>query len=287
MSGSSPANSGTVADDDDPLPGPCAHDGGGEGDEVASVDRVISAARGSTTYADRMCGRFTHLLKWAQLQRLLRLTCDPIELPLRYNIAPTQQAPVVRTTPEGGRAVHLLRWGLVPSWAKDLSIGNTMINARGETLATKPAFRTAFKRRRCIVPASGFYEWKKSEGTKTKQPFYITASDESPLMFGGLWESWTLVKDEGEGVSEGKPEIVRTFTIITTSPNEMMATLHDRMPLILDASDIDRWLDPKVEDASELVRPYPSELMLARPVSTLVNSPRNDVPECIQPSANT
>lgn len=220
----------------------------------------------------RMCGRYTHLLTWAQLHRLLRLTSDPIDLPRRYNIAPTQEAPVVRTSPDGGRAAHLLRWGLVPSWAKDLSIGNTMINARGETLATKPAFRVAFRKRRCVVPASGFYEWKKMEGSKTKQPFYITSSDEGPLMFGGLWESWT--SPEGE--------IVRTFTIITTTPNEMMAEIHDRMPLILDASDTDRWLDPKVEDASDLIRSFPPELMLAKPVSTLVNSPRNDVPECVQ-----
>lgn len=220
-----------------------------------------------------MCGRYTHLLTWAQLHRILRLTSDPIDLPVRYNIAPTQQAPVVRTTPEGGRAVHMLRWGLVPSWAEDSKIGNTMINARGETLAAKPAFRTAFKRRRCIVPASGFYEWKKCEGSKAKQPYYITASDEGPLMLGGLWESWT--SPEGE--------IVRTFTIITTTPNAMMAEIHDRMPVVLGASAIDRWLDPSVEDVSALVRPYPVELMLAKPVSTLVNSPRNEDPACIQP----
>ena len=220
-----------------------------------------------------MCGRFTHLLTWAQLHRLLRLTSDPIDLPIRYNIAPTQLAPVVRTTPEGGRAVHMLRWGLVPSWAKELAIGNSMINARGETIATKPAFRAAFKRRRCIVPASGFYEWKKCEETKAKQPFYITASDQSPLMLGGLWESWT--SPDGE--------IIRTFTIITTTPNEMMAVIHDRMPVILDPSDIDTWLDPEVEDAGDLVRPFPAELMLASPVSTRVNSPRNDSPDCIQP----
>jgi putative SOS response-associated peptidase YedK len=221
-----------------------------------------------------MCGRYTHLLTWAQLHRLLRLTSAPIEIAARYNIAPTQLAPVVREAAVGARSLEMMRWGLVPSWANDLSIGSGMINARGETLATKPAFRGAFKRRRCIVPASGFYEWKKTEGSKSKQPFYITASDGGPLLLGGLWESWA--SPEGEWVL--------SYTIVTTGPNEVMATLHDRMPLILDGDDIDRWLDPRVEDAAGLVRSFPSELMLPVPVSTVVNSPKNDVPECIQPT---
>ncbi len=220
-----------------------------------------------------MCGRYTHLLTWAQLCRLLGLTSAPMDLSPRYNIAPTQLAPVARQRPDGGRSLDMLRWGLVPSWASDPKIGNTMINARGETVATKPAFRTAFKRRRCIVPASGFYEWDKVAGGKIKQPYYITASDSGPLMLAGLWESWT--SPEGE--------IVRSYTIITTSPNEMMAKIHDRMPVILDEADFDRWLDPEREDASELIRSYPAELMLATPVSTLVNSPRNEDPSCIQP----
>lgn len=219
-----------------------------------------------------MCGRYTHLLTWAQLHRLLRLTSDPIDLPRRYNIAPTQLAPVARQDKHGGRSLDMLRWGLVPSWASDLKIGNTMINARGETLATKPAFRTAFKHRRCLVPASGFYEWKKPDQGKSKQPLYITASDGGPLMLAGLWESWT--SPEGP--------MVQTYTIITTTPNEMMAEIHDRMPVIVDAADFGRWLDPNLEDASDLIRPYPAELMLARPVSTLVNSPRIDDPMCIQ-----
>ncbi|MBX3316452.1 MAG: SOS response-associated peptidase [Phycisphaeraceae bacterium] len=219
-----------------------------------------------------MCGRFTQLLTWAQLRRLMRLTSPPIELPLRYNIAPTQRVPVVRHE-GGGRSLALLRWGLVPAWAKDLAIGSSMINARGETLAAKPAFRSAFKRRRCLVPASGFYEWDKVSGGKAKQPIYITASDEGPLVFGGVWESWA--SPDGD--------TVETFAIVTTAPNEMMSRFHDRMPLILDPDDHDAWLDPEREDASALVRPYPSELMLARPVSTRVNSPKNDDPSLIEP----
>lgn len=222
-----------------------------------------------------MCGRYTHLLTWKQLHRLLALTSVPFDLTPRYNIAPTQLAPVARQDKDGRRSLDMLRWGLVPSWAGDLKIGNTMINARGETLATKPAFRAAFKRRRCIVPASGFYEWKKSEGSKTKQPFYITASDDGPLMLAGLWESWT----SPDGA------MIDTYTIITTAPNEMMAEMHDRMPVILDETDFDAWLDPAREDASGLIRSYPSELMRARPVSTVVNSPKNEDPVCIQPIA--
>ncbi|MCW5769293.1 MAG: SOS response-associated peptidase [Phycisphaeraceae bacterium] len=219
-----------------------------------------------------MCGRYTHLVTWSQVHQLLRLSSDPIDLPLRYNIAPTQMAPVVRQR-GGARSLEMLRWGLVPPWAKDIAIGSGMINARGETLATKPAFRAAFKRRRCLVPASGFYEWDKvSSGTK-KQPSYITASDDGPLVFGGLWESWT--SPEGQ--------TIETYTIVTTAPNEMMARFHDRMPLVLDASDHDAWLDPEREDAFDLVRAYPAELMLARPVSTRVNSPRNDDASLIEP----
>lgn len=221
-----------------------------------------------------MCGRYTHLYTWKQLHRLMELTTPLVDLPMRYNVAPTQRAPVVRQSRANARTLDMLRWGLVPSWAKDLAVGSSMINARGETIASKPAFRAAFKRRRCIVPISGFYEWQKLGGTR-KQPHYITASDDQPLALAGLWESWLSPEQES----------IETYTIVTTTPNEMMAEIHDRMPVILHAEDLDAWLDPGDEGSARvagLIRPYPAELMLARPVSTHVNSPRHDDPSCIQ-----
>ena len=155
-------------------------------------------------------------------------------------------------------------------------MGSSLINARAEGIEAKPAFRAAFKRRRCLVPASGFYEWKKLGGGDRKQPYYITAADEEPLAFAGVWEWWR--SPEGEAVE--------SFAIITTTPNEMMAGLHDRMPVILDSADFAPWLDPAQEDQKRLLgllRPYPAELMVSRPVSTRVNSPRNDDPACILP----
>jgi len=236
-------------------------------------------------YRHYVCGRFTNKFYWKNLHRLMELTTPPVDLPLRYNVAPTQPAPVVRhqgAEHGGPRALSMLRWGLVPSWAKDLKIGNAHINARAEGIEAKPAFRAAFKRRRCVVPVSGFYEWKKLDDGKSKQPYYITASDEEPLAFAGLWEFWKPPASEGGGV-EGEP--IESFTIITTTPNEMMARLHDRMPVILDRANFGAWLDPANQDASgllALLRPYPAELMMCHPVSTLVNSPRNDDAACIE-----
>ena len=217
-----------------------------------------------------MCGRYTHLFTWEELHRLSTLTTPPMELGRSFNVAPTQRAPVIRWVEGGGHSLDLLKWGLVPFWAKDEKIGNSLINARGETVAEKPAFRVAFKSRRCIVPASGFYEWKKEE--KGKQPVYIQSSSGEPLLFAGLWERWEP--------TEGAP--LETFTIITTGPNEMMAKLHDRMPVIVAREDIDAWLDPGSKSASGLVRPYPSELMMCYPVSTRVNSPKNNDELCAE-----
>jgi putative SOS response-associated peptidase YedK len=220
-----------------------------------------------------MCGRFTHLYKWRELQRLMVLTTPPLEFTDRYNVAPTQTAPVVRDLPQArGREAVFMRWGLIPSWAKDEKIGNSLINARAEGIESKPAFRAAFKQRRCIVPVSGFYEWQKL-GTR-KQPHYITSSDNQPLALAGLWESWQS-PDHGA---------VESFTVITTTPNEMMAKLHDRMPVILDPADFDTWLDPashKLARFAALLKPYPAELMASRAVSTWVNSPQNEGPECL------
>jgi putative SOS response-associated peptidase YedK len=205
-----------------------------------------------------------------------RLAAAP-ELSPRYNIAPTQPAPVVRIAPgTGKRELVLLRWGLVPSWAKEPSIGQRMINARGETVATKPSFRSAFRRRRCLVIADGYYEWQKAGGRK--QPFYIRMSDERPLAMAGLWESWSRGDDAEQGP-------LQTCTIITTQANSRASHIHDRMPVILDPDDQPRWLDSQIEDGQQLLpllRPMESDQLIMDPVSTYVNRPRNDDPKCIE-----
>ncbi len=162
-------------------------------------------------------------------------------------------------------------WGLVPRWADDPAIGNRLINARAETAATKPSFRDAFRRRRCLIPADGFYEWKRQGGGK--QPYYIRLEDDRPFAFAGLWERW-----------EKAGAVIESCTILTTDANELLMPLHNRMPAILDREQFDRWLDPTIEDAKvlqPLLGPYPAERMIAYPVSTVVNSPRHDVAECI------
>lgn len=214
-----------------------------------------------------MCGRFTLRTPTNVIVQQFRVQTD-LQLPLRFNIAPTQTVATVRAA-EGGRELWLPRWGLIPSWAKDRKIASSLINARAETIATKPAFRAAFKRRRCLVVTDGFYEWQKSG--KQKLPFHIRLADDQPFAFAGLWETWT---DE-----QGKP--LDTCTIITTTANELTRPLHDRMPVILDDTDYDLWLDPAVQDASRLeplLHPYPSNRMVSVPVSTRVNSVRNDDP---------
>jgi putative SOS response-associated peptidase YedK len=193
----------------------------------------------------------------------------------RYNIAPTQPVATVRTARgSGDREMVFLRWGLVPSWSKDPSIGSRMINARSETVADKPAFRAAFRRRRCLVPADGFYEWQKQNGWK--QPFYIHLREGRPFAFAGLWEFW---KGEGD-------VIIESCTLLTTEPNDLIRPLHSRMPVILHPQQYDLWLDPGL-DAPErlrpLLRPYPFADMEAYPVSRFVNKPQNDDPRCIEP----
>ncbi len=229
-----------------------------------------------------MCGRYTHLFTWKQLHRLMSLT-NTLELPARYNVAPTQEAPVVRAD-AGSRRVDMLRWGLVPFWARDVAIGSRTINARSETAATAPAFRAAFKRRRCLVPASGFYEWQKFEDSARKRPWYITPTDDDLFAFAGLWESWRL-PDGGE---RGTDAEVLTFTILTTAANEAMKDIHDRMPVILAREDFAPWLDPGREDPAglaALLRPCPSARLRFTRIGTRVNSPRNDDPGCIEPAS--
>lgn len=218
-----------------------------------------------------MCGRFTHRLTWKQIVELYKLTGDqPFELKPRYNVAPSQKVPVVRER-AGRRELALLRWGLIPAWAKEAAIGYKMINARAETVATAPSFRAAFKTRRCLIPASGFFEWKQ-EGPR-KQPYLIGHKDGTPLSLAGLWERW-----------EQGPEPVETFTIITTTPNELMAPIHDRMPVILPPEAFDAWLAPGPSPIAEaLLQPYPAEKLKTCPISTRVNSPKNDDSSIIEP----
>jgi putative SOS response-associated peptidase YedK len=216
-----------------------------------------------------MCGRFTQASDGEVIARVFELGATP-QLNPRYNIAPTQDVPVVRAA-GGVRGVSMLHWGLIPSWAKDRGIGGRLINARAETLAEKPAFRSAFRVRRCLVVADGFYEWQKL-GTR-KQPHFIGFRDGRPFGFAALWERWR--RDGGEDVE--------SCTIITTEANELLASIHDRMPVILDPADHELWLDPGVTDANRvtsLLRPSDPSGMEAYPVSLLVNNPANDVPAC-------
>jgi putative SOS response-associated peptidase YedK len=225
-----------------------------------------------------MCGRFTHLYKWRQLHRLLALLTPEDQIPIRYNVAPSQTAPVVVHDPAlGGHALRMMRWGLVPSWAKDEGIGGSLVNARAEGIEGKPSFRAAFKRRRCLVPISGFYEWQKVEGSRAKRPHYIAPADGEPWLVAGLWEVWNA--PDGSALE--------SFTIVTTEPNALMAGLHNRMPVILSADDARRWTHPDSVDAAVLaglLRPCPDAGMVATPVSTVVNSPRHDSADCIRPA---
>jgi len=194
----------------------------------------------------------------------------------RFNIAPTQPAPVVRINPlkaEPERQLVFLHWGLVPSWAKDRTIGNRLINARAETAADKPSFRTALRRRRCLVVADGFYEWK-TVG-KRRQPMFIHLRDDQPLAFAGLWESW-------EGANHVAME---SCTILTTEANDLIRPIHDRMPVIVAPEEYGRWLDPAVQEpgaVQPLLCPYPSEPMEAYAVTTVVNSPARDDERCLE-----
>lgn len=220
-----------------------------------------------------MCGRYLITTNVEALRRLFGFRGGP-DLQPRFNLAPSQSAPIVRLSPAGERELVLLRWGLIPSWAKDPSIGNRMINARAETLAEKASFRAALKDRRCLVLADGFYEWQK-QGAK-KQPYLIKAADGSPFAMAGLWERWN---DRSSG------EIVESFTIVTSAANEGLQAIHERMPAILDTAGQEAWLTARSAAAIEpLLRPF-SGPMTGFPVTTFVNSPKNDSPGCIEPAS--
>lgn len=222
-----------------------------------------------------MCGRFAQAADPKKLYSRFKLKDADFPIQPRYNIAPNQHVPVIINKSDD-LELKLMRWGLVPSWSKDQSIGARMINARAETISEKPSFRTPLKRKRCLVPASGFYEWKKEEGRKSKTPIWIGRKDHELFAFAGLWDRWT---------AEDK-EALWTFTIITTEANKLLRTIHDRMPVILNNKTEMLWLDSRITEANkltELLIPYPSDFMEAYEVSTLVNKPENDLPECVKP----
>ena len=226
-----------------------------------------------------MCGRFnlhTPIHQWAQL---FLPELDPEDAPLddppRYNIAPTQFIAAIREDEDKRRELVMLRWGLVPFWAKDIKIGSRSINARSETAATKPMFRSSFEKRRCLIPVDGFYEWERK--AKGKLPHYIYAADNKPLPVAGLWSSWNDPETD---------ERVLTCTILTTSPNDLLSSIHDRMPVVLPRDQWASWLNPDNNDTDalqQLMVPYPAALMAEHPVSTLVNKVANNVPELITP----
>jgi putative SOS response-associated peptidase YedK len=223
-----------------------------------------------------MCGRFTLTVDPAELQDTFSNYTFPSRFAPRFNIAPSQ--PVLAIPNDGTDTADFFIWGLIPMWAKDPSIGNRLINARGETIAEKPSFRGSFKHKRCLILADGFYEWKASPVKKTKTPYFIHMKDRSPFAFAGLWDAW----ESPDGSS------IRTCTIITTEPNELMATLHNRMPVILHPRDHAKWLDAShqtPENLLTLIKPYPADAMSAHPVSTLVNNPSNDSPELVVPAS--
>jgi putative SOS response-associated peptidase YedK len=221
-----------------------------------------------------MCGRYSFAVEDALIKERFGISVRTAIYKARYNCAPSQSLAVITGTTE--RSLSFYRWGLIPSWAKDPSIGSRMINARSETVAAKPSFRSAFKHRRCLVPADSFFEWKKD---REKTPFRILMKDHQPFAMAGIWDEW--ISPDGE--------IIRTFSILTTGPNDLMARIHDRMPVILLPEDEARWLtEPVAEKLATLLKPYPAERMEAYPVSKHVNSPRNDDPgvlEAVVPSA--
>jgi len=219
-----------------------------------------------------MCGRFTLTTNLGAIAKRFGVARFLEEVGPRYNIAPTQTVIVV--SDDGTRSLTEMRWGLIPAWAKDPTIGNRMINARAETVATKPAFRVALRKRRCLIPADGFYEWQ--QVSRRKQPVYIVLKSREPFSFAGLWEIW--ISPDGEEV--------QSCTIITTEANELLKPVHDRMPVILTREAEAVWLDPLIQDPERLLpllMPYPAEEMEAYPVSTKVNSPANEGPACIVP----
>jgi len=219
-----------------------------------------------------MCGRFTTTIDLEEIKRVFKLSDASSAYQPSYNTAPGQDIPII--VEDHNRRLILSRWGLVPSWAKEPSIGNKLINARAESLHEKPSFRQAFRYRRCIIPADSFYEWDKRG--KEKKPYRCLPKDKSILALAGLWEIWSP-----------SPELrLHSCTIITVPANSLLEPLHDRMPAILEPEELDLWLDPALQNPYQLatlLKPYPADLLEIYPVSTLVNSPRNNTPQVIEP----
>jgi putative SOS response-associated peptidase YedK len=226
-----------------------------------------------------VCGRYSLITQREDLARALEIAEDlvPADLEPHYNIAPSQPVVALRTGRDRRPGMGRFRWGLVPHWAKDPSIGNRLINARRETLATKPSFRDPFRERRCAIVADGFYEWKKVEEGRPRVPHYIRLAGGEPFTFAGLWDRWRAP----DGTA------VESCTIVTGPPNELIAPVHDRMPVILPREARRAWLDPDLRDESELMRllqPYDPDALEMWEVSRHVNSPDHDDPECIEPA---
>ena len=221
-----------------------------------------------------MCGRFTLESDTETLTQTFLDFEMPVDMAPRYNISPTQDVAVI---PNTENKVEFFHWGLIPFWAKDPRIGNRMINARSETLAEKPSFRTAYQRRRCLILADGYYEWQNIPGDRLKQPVYIRLKSQKPFALAGLWEVWQ---------ADGMDEPLRSCTIITCEPNALLETIHHRMPVILSPDNYAQWLSPNEQTAAALqplLIPYSDEEMEAYPVSRFVNRPANNSPECIAP----
>jgi putative SOS response-associated peptidase YedK len=233
-----------------------------------------------------MCGRYTLMTSASELEARFDATFDDPPEP-RYNCAPGQSLPVV--TGDDPDQFRAFKWGLIPSWADDASVGNDLINARAETVDEKPSFSDSFERRRCLVPADGFYEWVDGDGG-AKQPYRVAFDDDRPFAMAGLWDRWepthtqTGLGDFGAGGgARGESDVVESFTIVTTDPNEVVSDLHHRMAVVLDPEAESTWLHGSPEEAADLLDPYPGEEWRAYPVSTRVNSPANDGPGLVDP----
>ena len=217
-----------------------------------------------------MCGRFTLSQPINAIASAFNIAQIP-PLEPRYNIAPTQLISSILSAPGGEKQLQMLRWGLIPSWAKDAKISAKLINARAETVSEKPSFKAAFKRRRCLIVADGFYEWQRQE--KKKQPYYFRLQNAQLFAFAGLWEQWKSPDED----------IINSCTILTTEANDLLRPIHDRIPVILESKNYELWLDSEAQQPQlqQLLRPYQADLMTSCTVSTKVNNPKNNTPECI------
>ncbi|MEI6078067.1 MAG: SOS response-associated peptidase [Verrucomicrobiota bacterium] len=232
-----------------------------------------------------MCGRYTITSDLAELEKLVRFICKVVDFKPRYNLAPRAKAPVL-VWENGQPVLKPMRWGLIPSWSKDETIGDKLTNARADTITEKPSYRRPFEKQRCLIPADGFYEWQTT--ATGKQPFRFTRKDGGFFCMAGLWEKWHRPPrmdefDLGDDAAAG--QVVETFTIITTEPNPMVAAVHDRMPVILSPEHFQWWLQPdrfEPQFLKTLLRPYPAEDMACYRVSKLVNNARLDSPDCLQ-----